>query len=135
MIISKFYWIGTLLFFLLLNSCTHIKTGDENMRLKRETILMDSIKKLDSLSDLYWINDDSLSIIYARISLKLTKSLSSSKPLIKAYHTIGKAYYLRNKDSSFYYYSLALSLADRLESKTEKPSLFYNIASLALRYS
>jgi signal transduction histidine kinase len=111
-------------------SCNRIKTHDGARKLKQETILMDSIKKLDSLSDLNWINNDSLSIVYAKGALKLGHSLSSEEPLIKAYHAIGKAYYSRHKDSSFYYYSKALALSDKLKSVTEKPSLLYNIAML-----
>lgn len=91
---------------------------------------MDSIKKLDSLSDLNWMNNDSLSIVYSRRVLKLTQSLSSVEPLIKAYHAIGKVFYLHQKDSSYYYYSRALTLADSLKSVTEKPSLLYNLAML-----
>ena len=130
MIKVKFYFPGALLLFLSLISCSRIRTHDEARRLKRETILMDSIKKFDSLSELNWMNNDSLSIVNARIALKLAQSLTSEEPLIKVYHGIGKAYYSRHKDSSFYYYSKALALAERLKSVTEKPSLLYNIALL-----
>lgn len=127
-----FYCTGPLLLFLSLISCSRIKTHDEAVRMKRETILMDSIKKLDSFSELNWINIDSLSIVYARTALKLAQSLSSEEPLIKVYHAMGKAYYSQHKDSSYYYYSKALALAERLNSVTELPSLLYNIASLNL---
>jgi signal transduction histidine kinase len=124
-----FYWLGSFLFLMILNSCSHLKTGDLN-KMKSDVILMDSIKKLDSLSETNWINHDSLSIIYARTALNLSKSLSSPERLIKAYHTIGKAYYPEHKDSSFYYYSKSLALTDSLKSLSEKPSLLYNIAML-----
>ena len=130
--IRMFYCTGPLLLFLSLISCSRIKTHDEAVRMKRETILMDSIKKLDSFSELNWINIDSLSIVYARTALKLAQSLSSEEPLIKVYHAMGKAYYSQHKDSSYYYYSKALALAERLNSVTELPSLLYNIASLNL---
>ena len=130
--IRKFYFSGILLILLCFISCKRIGTKDEINRLKQETVLLDSIKRLDSFSELHWINDDRLSLVYARVALKLAQSLSSEEPLIKAYHAMGKAYYSEHKDSSFYYYSKALALAERLNSVTEMPSLLYNIALLNL---
>jgi signal transduction histidine kinase len=100
------------------------------MRPEKNLILMDSIKQLDSLSEYYWMKDDSLSIFYAKSALKIALSLSFSKPTVKAYHILGKAYYVSAKDSSYYYYERALELADKLKSDQERPSILYNISLL-----
>jgi len=92
--------------------------------------IQDSIKRLDSLAAGYWLSNDSLSIYYAKQELKLAKSIMASEQIIKAYHTLGKSYYLRHKDSSFYYYYLGLTLANQLGLFKEKPSLLFNIAML-----
>jgi signal transduction histidine kinase len=100
------------------------------MRPEKNLILMDSIKQLDSLSEYYWMKDDSLSIFYAKSALKIALSLSFSKPTVKAYHILGKAYYVSAKDSSYYYYERALELADKLKSDQQRPSILYNISLL-----
>ena len=113
-----------------MNSCKQGRTGDLELKPERNIILMDSIRQLDSLSEYYWMKDDSLSILYAKSALKIAFSLSFSKPLVKAYHIIGKAYYRGEKDSSYYYYERALEIADKLKSDKERPSLLYNISLL-----
>jgi len=127
---KMFYFLTTTIFLFTINSCKQVRTSDLDMRPEKNLILMDSIKQLDSLSEYYWMKDDSLSIFYAKSALKIALSLSFSKPTVKAYHILGKAYYVSAKDSSYYYYERALELADKLKSDQQRPSILYNISLL-----
>jgi two-component system, NarL family, sensor kinase len=98
----------------------------------RNTLFTDSIKKLDSLSYLQKGRNESLSIALARQALDLAKSTNAPVSLIKAYTSMGYSYNTRHPDSAYYYYNIALKLADSLNEISLKPRLLYNIAMVYL---
>ena len=130
MVKTRIFWSVISLLFFCFVSCTRNKSEDSCINTQKETSLLDSIKRLDSISDVYWIRNDSLSILYAKKALKLALTFPSGEQLIKTYNVLGKAFYRHYKDSSYYYHNQGLLLANRLNSIKEKPSLFFNIAEL-----
>ncbi|HTX87819.1 MAG TPA: ATP-binding protein [Bacteroidales bacterium] len=97
---------------------------------RKTALISDSVKKLDSLSDMNWIRNNSLSVFYARTALALTKSFLKYDSLINAYTVMGNSFTALHKDSSFFYYSMALKIADSLHDSKEIPTLLYNLSNL-----
>ena|ERR1039457_3170970 len=96
------------------------------------TRILDSIKKLDSLSLSLRVQNDKLSVVYAKTALTLARSSDSPQALIKAYNAMGNAYSTRHQDSSYYYYNLGLKLSDSINEVKEKPYLLYDVAMIYL---
>lgn len=107
-------------------------THSEQLSGSGNTPILDSIKKLDSLAFSLRVRNDSLSVIYAKVALTLAKRTNDPKALVKAYNAIGNSFSTRHMDSSYYYYHLALKLAESTNQVTEIPILLYNIAMVNL---
>jgi signal transduction histidine kinase len=94
--------------------------------------IQDSIRLLDSLSFLNRVSNTGLSIIYARKELSFAKISANPATLCKAYVALGTAYSTGQKDSSLYYYNLALKVSDNFNLLAQRPQLMYNLAMISL---
>jgi two-component system, NarL family, sensor kinase len=117
-----------ILLLLLFSGCNDRQKISGNNESARDKPLLDSIKKLDSLSSSLRDRNDSLSLAFASRALNLAKSINAPVSLVKAYTAVGYFYHTRHPDSAFYYYNTALKLADSLHDIKLKPRLLYNIA-------
>ncbi len=85
---------------------------------------------LDSLVNINKISNNTQSILYAKRALAIAKNLKSDTTLGEAYKLMGIAYSYREKDSSYFYCSAALKLANALNLPKLKILAMYNIALL-----
>ncbi|MDP4281022.1 MAG: tetratricopeptide repeat protein, partial [Bacteroidota bacterium] len=92
--------------------------------------LVDSLQIWESLVSYNRISNPDLSQSYARKAVKYAKIKKSGETFIKAFTLMGIAFTQDHKDSSYYYYNLALKIADSLKISTKKPDLIYNLAIL-----
>jgi signal transduction histidine kinase len=90
----------------------------------------DTLKALGLLVERNKFSNNSQSIKYAKIALDIALQTDSINHLVDAYKWIGKAYQQNQKDSSYYYYNLALNIADSMHLREQKVHIFYNLASL-----
>jgi len=90
----------------------------------------DTLKALGLLVERNKISNNPLSIKYAKMALAIARQTDSINDLVDAYKWIGKAFLQNQKDSSYYYYNLALQLADSNQLVIQKVHIFYNLASL-----
>ncbi|MCX6267689.1 MAG: tetratricopeptide repeat protein [Bacteroidetes bacterium] len=91
---------------------------------------VDTLKVLGQLVDDNKIFNNQLSVKYAKMALTVAQQRGSSTDLVDSYKWIGKAYIQNQKDSSYYYYNLALQLADSCHLTKQKVHILYNLASL-----
>jgi len=90
----------------------------------------DTLKALGILVEKNKVSNNPMSIRYARIALGIARKNDSINDLVDAYKWLGKAYLQNYKDSSYYYYNLALHKADSGRLLKQKVHVFYNLASL-----
>ena len=94
--------------------------------------IMDSIKLLDSLSFLSRISNNPLSIKYAKREIQYSKTIGNPGNICTAYSALGNAFLTSRKDSSLYYYNLAVQVANNYNLSTARPQLLYNLAMVSL---
>ena len=92
--------------------------------------MMDSINKLDSLVNAKKISNNHQATIYAKMALSIALRMNSEKLLARAYLMMGVPYFNNNKDSSFFYYSNALKVAERYNLDEIKPRIYYSLAMI-----
>ena len=90
----------------------------------------DTLKTLGVLIENYKVSNSPLAIMYARTALDIASRRNSLTDLVDAYNWIGKAFLQNRKDSSYYYFNLALKAADSGHLTELKIHLFYNLSSL-----
>lgn len=90
----------------------------------------DSIKELGLLVEKNKVSNNKLAIKYAKIALGIAQRSKSTINIVDAYKWIGKAYLQKHKDSSYYYYNLALQIADSSNLINQKVHVFYNLSTL-----
>jgi two-component system, NarL family, sensor kinase len=89
------------------------------------TFLKDSIRRLDSLVQETKEINSPLAIEHARKALSYSRALKTPQDLIHGYRLMGQAFFQKDKDSSYVYFSRALRLADSIQDNSEKPYLVY----------
>ena len=122
--------VSSFLLFFIISGCHHHEKTDTTNHDDYSYVIRDTINRLDSLSFINRVQNDSLSLIYAKIAVSLAKANKLDAELIKSYYEIGNAFSTRYKDSSFFYYTLARKLADRIKFSKEKPIILYNLANV-----
>jgi two-component system, NarL family, sensor kinase len=90
----------------------------------------DTLKTLGLLVERNKVSDNPLSIKYAKIALGIALQTDSISYIVDAYNSIGIANLQNHKDSSYFYYTLALQIADSMNLIKQKVHIFYNLASL-----
>ncbi|MFZ4520654.1 MAG: tetratricopeptide repeat-containing sensor histidine kinase [Bacteroidales bacterium] len=90
----------------------------------------DSLKTLGMLVEGNKVSNNALAIKYAKQALAIAKTRNNKPDLVDAYRWIGKAYLQNQKDSSYFYYNLALRIADSNNLVSQKIHIFYNLATL-----
>lgn len=90
----------------------------------------DTLKALGILVERNKISNNPLSVKFAKMALSIALQTDSVTYLVDAYKWIGKAYLQNQKDSSYFYYNLALHIADSNNLIKQKVHIFYNLASL-----
>ena len=95
-------------------------------------MVRDSITSLDSLASVYYIGNPTLSLAFARKAIMFAKTLQSPTDICLAYNAAGQAHYSSLKDSSFYFFTRALALADSIKYLKIIPQLLYNLSEIYL---
>ena len=90
----------------------------------------DTLKALGILVERNKVSNNPLSIKYAKMALDIAEKTNSVTDLVDAYRWIGKAFLQSQTDSSYYYYSRALHIADSSNLVKQKVHIYYNLASL-----
>jgi signal transduction histidine kinase len=95
-----------------------------------EFALLDSIKKLDSLSFATRLTNNAMSQMYASKALALAALLNDPEGFIIAWTSKANSFPSSPSDSEFIYLSKALSLSDQSNIVNHKPGLLANLALL-----
>jgi signal transduction histidine kinase len=95
------------------------------------SVANDTLKTLGFLVEKNKISNSAEAIKYARIALVIASQTESKNDLVDAYKWIGKAYWQNQKDSSYYYFNKALTIATNYNLINQKVHLFYNIANFS----
>jgi len=126
---------GILLLTTLLTGCKdHYKVNGETS-VKSQAHLIDSLKKLDSLVLRYRVTNEELATFYAWNGLHLAQKMNNPEALITALNAIGNAYNASRKDSSFYYYTRAIRVADSCKLLIKKSRIILNLGMIYIESS
>ncbi len=124
---SRFFLIAILFLTIILVSCKDHRRSDGEFFEKSLLNQMDSIKQLDSLTLRFRVSNEKLAIFYARKSLNLAKRMNVPELMVTSLNAIGNAYNASRKDSSFFYYSKAIRVADSCKLISKKSRLILNL--------
>jgi signal transduction histidine kinase len=117
--------------FLLTGSCgRHENAGNNENRQPQKTELINSVKRLDSLSFVFQVIDNPLSVMYARKALSIAQTTGIQSTIVLALRRMGGALIQDHMDSSFYYYNRALNLADQHRLYSLKPAIFCELVDV-----
>jgi signal transduction histidine kinase len=119
-----------LLFILFLSGCRQQEKQGSVMSDWQIKLVLDSIGRIDSLVMLNRMNNASLAVELARVSLTLARTTGDDQAMLRAYNNLGNAWSLAMMDSSFLYYTKALSYMNDQPADPEKPRILYNLAML-----
>jgi len=104
--------------------------ADKPASISTHVFASDTLKKLGILVENNKVSNNPLSIKYAKMALAMALKSDSITDLVDAYKWLGKAYMQNQMDSSYYYYNLALHIADSNHLIKQKAHICYNLASL-----
>lgn len=90
----------------------------------------DSLLILDSLVNATKVSDNNLSIRFAEKALTIARRMNSPESMSEAFKLMGIAYNQTQKDSSYFYFNLALKIADSAGLWKQKIQILYNLAML-----
>ena len=125
------YPIYVLFFSVLLSGC---KKGsdqvDSGLPQSRQSILMDSLQKLDSLVLSKRTKNVTEAVRFAKLSGKIAMTLNSPVAFTKSYIMLGNAYSVFMMDSGFYFYNKALMLIDSADLQEYRGKVLYNLGML-----
>jgi tetratricopeptide (TPR) repeat protein len=110
-------------------NATPEKTGTASQQSK-ETILMDSLLKLDSLVLQYRAKNAEESMKYAREAGKLAREIDTPAAWVKTYNMMGNACSGIRIDSGFYFYNKALMVIDSFNLADKKGLVLFNLGML-----
>ncbi|MDP4281024.1 MAG: ATP-binding protein [Bacteroidota bacterium] len=122
-------WIA--LFF---GSCNH-NPSHESLSVyngAKNVAFSDSMNKFDSLTNAYKISNKNLAKKYAKKALSLAFQSNTEEALSHAFLIMGVAFSYQNSDSSYFYYSRALKIAQKHNIDWVKSKAFYNLAMMYL---
>jgi tetratricopeptide (TPR) repeat protein len=120
----------SLLILLWFSGCKEQETSSFKLDAIESRNLLDSIKLLDSLTIRNRIGNPSVAKSFARKSLQMAKKANSPEAFAIALNAMGNACNPAMKDSAFYYYSLAVSMADSNHLHDKLPGMMLNLAML-----
>jgi tetratricopeptide (TPR) repeat protein len=106
------------------------RTVSDSPKSKQETILLDSLQKLDSLVSKNKAKNADVSLEYAKRAGSLAKVINTPAARAKAYNILGNAYSVISIDSGFYFYHKALILSDSFHLTDRKGKVLYNLGVL-----
>jgi hypothetical protein len=115
-----------LLFILFLSGCRQQEKQGSVMSDWQIKLVLDSIGRIDSLVMLNRMNNASLAVELARVSLTLARTTGDDQAMLRAYNNLGNAWSLAMMDSSFLYYTKALSYMNDQPADPEKPRILYS---------
>ena len=96
----------------------------------REKKVLDSLNKFDSIVYVNKSTNSSIAITYARHALALTQNRLSPYLLVKIYLIMGSAYFNTKIDTSFYYLTEALKVANQYNIGRQKPMIFFDLSKI-----
>lgn len=120
----------------MFNGCINESPTPEALIISKENlILYDSINKLDSLVNANKALDHPLCELYAKRAMSLAFQMNTEEALAKAFIITGRAFANHNNDSSFFFYTKALKIAEKYKLENIRPKLLYNLAMIYLEAS
>ena len=96
----------------------------------QQTVLSDSLKKLDSLVLQNRAIKFSESLKYAKRANEIAKKLNTHDAFVKSFIMFGNVYYSSKMDSGFYFYNKALLLIDSFQLAKERGKVLYDLGML-----
>ena len=90
--------------------------------------ISDSLSILDTLVQVTRISNSRLSLTYAKRALTLAKLSGKPEDLVLANIIIGTSFNTNDKDSSYYYFNMALRSANKPALLKLKSRILYNLA-------
>jgi signal transduction histidine kinase len=96
----------------------------------QQTVLSDSLLKLDSLVLRNRAIRFSESLKYAKRAYEIAKKLNTPYAFARSYIMSGEVYFSFKKDSAFYFYNKALQVIDSFQLVKEKGKVLYDIGML-----
>jgi len=111
------------------NGCYHQQKKSDKEQSNYDRTLLDSIKKLDSLTFVTRLTNTNKSKQFAADALKLASKLNNPEGLILAYSAKAHSFH-SSPDSEFTYLTKALKLSDQSDILTHKPNLLSNLGQL-----
>ncbi len=104
--------------------------GDVMSKTKQKTFSRDSLAILDSLVTKNKIRNTMLAKQFAKRALVIARGMKSDTAMAEAYKLLGIAYFPDTKDSSYYYFTSAIRIADSANLLNLKIPVIYNLAML-----
>jgi two-component system, NarL family, sensor kinase len=101
------------------------------VKTKQKTSDQDSLRILDSLVNINKIRNNPLSLELAKKGLILARLMKTDAAMADAYKMLGIAYFANEKDSSYYFFSTAMKIADSAHLSDIKVPVIYNLAMLS----
>jgi two-component system, NarL family, sensor kinase len=90
--------------------------------------LKDSLLILDTLVGMNKVSNPSLSVLYAKKAMVIAHLINTDEAKSRAYQLMGIAYFHNRKDSSNYYYTLAIHVADDAGLTARMTTILYNLS-------
>lgn len=108
----------------------HSRQDRSDLKNEPNSVLSDSLVRLDSLVKLMKGRDRQVALRYAYMGLAIASRIHTEQAFATAYLALGAAHTYSRKDSSFFYNSKALKIADKLNLVHIKSAVLYNLAVL-----
>jgi two-component system, NarL family, sensor kinase len=106
----------------------------DNTRIRN---VKDSIARYESIVSANKILNNDLAVLYAQKALDLARTLNNPSMIVRVYNLKGMVNMLKHEDSSYFYFSTALKMAEIGKLWPEKIRILYNLSNLysfALNY-
>jgi signal transduction histidine kinase len=126
---SYFLFIFAILSLILFECKKHQENTDRS-QYNYDKALLDSIKKLDSLSFVNRLTHNLISQQYADKAITFSSALNNSEGYIIAWSAKANSFPSSSPDSEYLYLTKALKLSDQSNILTHKPNLLSNLALL-----
>src|ERR1039457_7264896 len=113
----------------VISGCHNKEAGSVPVKTEQNvTMISDSLSILDTLAQATRINNNQLSLTYAKRALKLARQSRKPEDVVLANIIMGTSFNTNDQDSNYYYFNLALKLANKPALLKLKTRIHYNIA-------
>lgn len=125
-----FILISLFVLFVVLSCNRKSIRKDQGFNPQDEKTLLDSLEKTDSIVSIEREENPHLAVSHAKQALSYALITHIPSVVVKANSIVGSAYILKQKDSSFFYYSEGLKLANRYGVTNQLPAIYCNLSKI-----